>query len=315
MNQTGILYDERFFLHNTGEHLETELRLKAVYDGIMKSKLKKKLKIFKAVNCTQYWLEKTHDKNYLEAFQKACENRSRTFGSNDNIISPQTYETATLAAGGILGIVNLIMTGKLNNAFCPVRPPGHHAGYDKAQGYCFINNIAVAARFLQEKWALDKIAIVDFDAHHGNGTQQIFEQDPGVLFCSIHADPLFSYPFSGYEEEKGTGPGLGYTLNCPVKPDERDKNWKKVIKNKIFPALEEFKPQFILVSAGFDAFEFDVMSKMRITRAGFIWLEKKLIKLARKYSQKRIIFILEGGYCMNRLPDLAADLTKSLLKY
>jgi acetoin utilization deacetylase AcuC-like enzyme len=205
------------------------------------------------------------------------------------------------------------MKGELDNAFCAVRPPGHHAEVNRAMGFCYFNNIALAARHLQNKWGMKRIGIIDFDVHHGNGTQSIFEEDPSVFFYSIHEHPSFAYPGTGREFEKGSGPGLGFTLNSPVLPGHGDKEYKELLQRDLFPAFEEFKPEVILVSAGFDAHIDDDMSDIKLSTEGFSWIMKNIVEMADRYSKGRIVSILEGGYSLLRLPELITNHIKILL--
>jgi acetoin utilization deacetylase AcuC-like enzyme len=231
----------------------------------------------------------------------------------DNRLCRDTFETAMLAAGGVIDTVERVMKGEIDNAFCAVRPPGHHAEANRVMGFCFFNNIAIAARYLQNKWGVKRIGIVDFDVHHGNGTQSIFEDDPSVFFYSIHEHPSFSYPGTGREFEKGAGPGLGFTLNTTVLPGQGDEAYKEFLKRDLLPAFEQFKPEVILVSAGFDAHIDDDMSDMNLSTEGFTWIMKRLVTMSEKYAGGRIISVLEGGYCVNRLPELLRNHVKILL--
>jgi acetoin utilization deacetylase AcuC-like enzyme len=205
------------------------------------------------------------------------------------------------------------MKGELDNAFCAVRPPGHHADVGKAMGFCFFNNIAIAARHLQSAWGVQRIGIIDFDVHHGNGTQNIFDDDPSVFFYSIHEHPSFAYPGTGREFEKGSGPGLGFTLNSPVLPGQGDREYKTLLQRDLFPAFEAFKPEVILVSAGFDAHIDDAMSDIQLSTEGFSWMMEQIVGMAEKYSGGRVISVLEGGYALDRLPELIRNHVAILL--
>ena len=225
----------------------------------------------------------------------------------------ETFETALLAVGGVLKVVDMLMEGQIDNAFCAVRPPGHHAEAAEAMGFCYFNNIAIAARYLQKQWKITKVGIVDFDVHHGNGTQHIFEDDPTVFYYSIHEHPSFAYPGTGREFEYGSAAGQGFTKNSPVLPGKGDDEYKRLIKKDLIPAIDEFKPEVILVSAGFDAHEDDEMSGIKLSTEGFSWIMQRIIELGRRHSNGRIISVLEGGYSLERLPELAADHVEILL--
>ncbi len=198
MRKTGFLYDERYLLHDTGPyHPEVPARIQAVYDGIKNGGLLSGLSMIKASYADQMWIEAVHNIKYIQRFEEACLSGMSEFDHPDNQICPKTFETAMLAVGGILDAARLVMNGEIDNAFCAVRPPGHHAEADKAMGFCFFNNVAIAARYIQDEYNVKKIGIIDFDVHHGNGTQSVFEQDPSVFYYSIHEHPSFAYPGTG----------------------------------------------------------------------------------------------------------------------
>ena len=218
-----------------------------------------------------------------------------------------------LAVGGILEAAEQVMADKLDNAFCAVRPPGHHAETNKAMGFCYFNNVAIAARYLQNRHGIQRVGIIDFDVHHGNGTQHIFEGDSTVYYYSIHEHPSFAYPGTGREFECGKDFGYGYTKNSPVLPGQGDADYKRLIQSDLMPAFKNFNPEFILVSAGFDAHKDDDMSGINLSTDGFTWVMEKIIDLARHSAGGRIISVLEGGYSLVRLPELAANHVRVLL--
>ncbi len=259
------------------------------------------------------WIEKVHAPRYIYKLEEACILDLGELDSADNQICPQTYETALLAVGGILNAVDMMMEGKIDNAFCAVRPPGHHAETNKALGFCYFNNVAIAARYLQIRWNVRRIGIIDFDVHHGNGTQHIFEADADVFYYSIHEHPSFAYPGTGREFEKGAGPGLGTTLNSTVLPGQGDEAYKQKIVRDLMPAFGEFMPEVILVSAGFDAHADDDMSDVRLSTEGFSWMMQRIFQMADQYSEGRLISVLEGGYSLAKLPELIKDHIRVLL--
>lgn len=315
MKKTGFLYDERYQLHTTGNyHPEVPDRLSRVYEGIKQAGLLPKLVLINASRADMKWIEMVHDREYIQRFEAACRSGVNMFDSPDNQMCPETYETALLAVGGILDVVRQVMDGTLDNAFCAVRPPGHHAEANKAMGFCYFNNIAIAARYIQKEWSIQRVGIVDFDVHHGNGTQHIFEGDPTVFYYSIHQHPSFAYPGTGREFESGKDFGHGYTKNSPVLPGQGDEEYKRLMKKDLFPAFDEFKPQAILVSTGFDAHRDDEMSDIKLSTEGFSWIMQKIVELADRHSDGKIISILEGGYSLRRLPELAANHVEILLK-
>jgi acetoin utilization deacetylase AcuC-like enzyme len=272
-----------------------------------------KITLIQARRARQEAIESVHSIKLIMRFEEACVLGMDMLDHPDNRICRESYETAMLAVGGILEVVDLVMKGELDNAFCAVRPPGHHAEVNRVMGFCFFNNVAIAARYLEKKWGIRRIGIVDFDVHHGNGTQSIFEEDSSVFFYSIHEHPSFAYPGTGREFEKGSGPGVGFTLNSPVLPGQGDEEYKELLQRDLFPAFEEFKPEVILVSAGFDAHIDDDMSDIKLSTEGFSWIMKNIVGMADKYSQGRIISILEGGYSLQRLPELIKNHIKILL--
>ena len=314
MNKTGFLYDERYQEHKTGRyHPEVPARLVCVYQGIKDAGLLSKLIPLKASSADLKWIELVHDRPYIERFKKACRSGASAFDSPDNQMCPQTYDVALLAVGGILDAVSQVMDGNLDNAFCAIRPPGHHAEINRAMGFCYFNNVAIAARYLQKRHGIKRVGIIDFDVHHGNGTQHIFEGDSTVYYYSIHEHPSFAYPGTGREFEYGKDFGYGFTKNSPVLPGQGDEEYQSLIKKDLLPAFKEFNPEVILVSAGFDAHTDDDMSDMKLSTAGFSWIMKKLMALAEQTSKGRIISVLEGGYSLKRLPELAANHVKILL--
>jgi len=313
--RTGFLYDERYQEHLTGNyHPEVPDRLPAVYKGIEDAGLLERLTLIKATPADLKWVETVHDPDYIKRFQSACSIGDNIFDSPDNQMCTVSYEIALLAVGGVLEAVRLVMDGELDNAFCAIRPPGHHAEVDRAMGFCYFNNVAIAARYIQKRWRIKRVGIVDFDVHHGNGTQHIFEQDPTVFYYSIHQHPTFAYPGTGREFEMGKDAGYGFTKNTPVLPGQGDKEYQQLLQKDLFPAFADFKPEVILVSCGFDAHIDDNMSDIKLTTAGFTWIIEKIVELASQYARGRLISVLEGGYSIKRLPELACNHVEILLK-
>jgi acetoin utilization deacetylase AcuC-like enzyme len=314
MNRTGLLYDERYLRHQTGPyHPEVPDRLKAILWGLRQGELLPRLIRIEARQADERRIEAVHDYGHIRRFEEACLMGKSELDHPDNQICEETFATALLAAGGALEAARLVMEGTLDNAFCAVRPPGHHAEADRALGFCYFNNIAITARFIQEEWGIQRIGIVDFDVHHGNGTQHIFEKDPSVFFYSIHEHPTFAYPGTGREFERGLEAGYGYTLNSPVLPGYGDLEYRESIQRDLIPAFDRFEPEVILVSAGFDAHQDDDMSNINLSTAGFSWVMRQIMDLAERHAQGRIVSILEGGYCLERLPELARNHVAILL--
>jgi len=234
------------------------------------------------------------------------------FEHPDNAICRETFDIAFLAVGGVLKGIDAVMAGQVDRVFCAVRPPGHHAEVDKPMGFCYFNNIAIGARYLQQQYNIERVAIIDFDVHHGNGTQHIFEQDPSVLYYSIHEHPSFAYPGTGREFEVGVGAGDGYTVNSPVLPGRGDDEYRRLLMQDMVPAVKRFEPQFILVSAGFDAHENDLMSGTRVSTDGYDFISEVVMNLVHRYCDGKVVSVLEGGYNLDILPMLVENHLKIL---
>jgi acetoin utilization deacetylase AcuC-like enzyme len=314
MKRTGYLHDNRYLLHDTGPyHPETADRLTAVYNGIKDAGLLDHLTLLSAVRAEFKWIETVHDPNYIHRFEEVCLSGNRTFDYPDNQMCVDTFETAYLAVGGILDAIRRIMEGSLDNAFCAVRPPGHHAERNQAMGFCYFNNIAIAARYLQKEYDIKRVGIIDFDVHHGNGTQHIFENDPTVFYYSIHQHPSFAFPGTGREFEEGEQEGVGFTKNSLLLPGQGDEVYKDLLKSDLLPAFDRFKPEFILVSTGFDGHQNDDMSEVNLTTPAYTWTMETIVKLGNQYADGRLVSVLEGGYCLERLGELAANHVNVLL--
>jgi len=314
MKRTGYLHDNRYLLHDTGPyHPETADRLTAVYNGIKDAGLLDHLTLLSAVRAEFKWIETVHDPNYIHRFEEVCLSGNRTFDYPDNQMCVDTFETAYLAVGGVLDAVRRIMEGALDNAFCAVRPPGHHAERNQAMGFCYFNNVAIAARYLQKEYGIKRVGIIDFDVHHGNGTQHIFENDPTVFYYSIHQHPSFAFPGTGREFEEGEQEGVGFTKNSLLLPGQGDEVYKALLESDLLPAFDRFKPEFILVSSGFDGHQNDDMSEVNLTTPTYTWTMETIIKLVNQYADGRLVSVLEGGYCLASLGELAANHVNVLL--
>ena len=314
MKRTGFLYDPRFLLHDTGPyHPEMPERLVVILKGIQDAELLPHLIRIPAKRADMKWIETVHTQTYIRRFEEVCLSGHRSLDHQDNQMCVETYETALLAAGGVIEAARMLMKDEIDNAFCAVRPPGHHAESGQAMGFCYFNNVAIAARYLRLEWQIERVGIIDFDVHHGNGTQHIFEQDGSVFYYSIHQHPSFAYPGTGREFEQGEGEGYGFTKNSPVLPGQSDDDYKVLLEKDLLPAFESFQPQVMLVSTGFDAHADDDMSDVNLTTAGFSWIMQEVMRLAEKYCGGRLLSVLEGGYCLKRLPELAANHVKILL--
>ncbi len=315
MKKTGFVYDERYLEHTTFDgHPESHYRLISIVEGLKDNGLMEKLLPIKAEPANQRWIEAVHNIHYIMRFEEACIMGLPDFDHQDNSICRDTYDIALLAAGGVLQAIDKVMEGEVDNAFCAVRPPGHHAETDKAMGFCYFNNVAVGARYLQKKWGIEKVGIIDFDVHHGNGTQQIFEKDDSVFYYSIHEHPSFAYPGTGREFETGVAEGDGYTLNTPILPGRGDMDYRKKLTTDMIPAFKKFGPEVMLLSAGFDAHSADLMSGINLTTEGYKFISETIMNLVNKLSAGRVISVLEGGYNLEVLPQLVSDHIKMLVE-
>jgi acetoin utilization deacetylase AcuC-like enzyme len=243
------------------------------------------------------WLRATHDEAYLTYVLRVCDAGGGVLDQGDTVVSSESYDIALMAAGAVLHACDIVMSGQATRAFAAVRPPGHHAEPNRALGFCLFNNVAIAARYLQQHYG----AIVDFDVHHGNGTQAIFESDPSVHFFSLHQDPRTLWPRSGYAWEIGTGKARGYTMNIPFNPGSGDIDYLRVIDNVVLPELEEFAPEVLLISAGFDAHKDDPLADIELSEEGFELMTRSLCALADRHCRGRVVSTLEGGYNLRAL--------------
>ncbi len=308
MKKTGLVYDDRYLMHVTGGyHPESPERLKAIHKRLSESGLIEKLIPIEAEKANQRWVETVHNIHYIMQFEEACISGFPEFEHPDNAICRDTYATAFLAVGGVLKAIDAVMDGDVDNAFCAVRPPGHHAEVDKPMGFCYFNNVAIGARYLQEQYGIERVGIIDFDVHHGNGTQHIFDKDPSVLYYSIHEHPSFAYPGTGREFEVGVADGNGYTVNSPVLPGKGDDEYRKMIMQDLVPAFKKFDPEFILLSAGFDAHIDDLMSGTNLTTDGYDFVSEVIMNLVNRCSKGRVVSVLEGGYNLDVLPLLVEN--------
>lgn len=242
-----------------------------------------------------------HAKGYVEALDHQRPHEGLVAIDGDTIMSAGTWEAVLRGVGGACLAVDRVMTEAGTTAFCAMRPPGHHAEKDRAMGFCFFNNAAIAVRHAQQNHGIDRVAVVDFDVHHGNGTQDIFWDDESVLFCSTHQMPL--YPGTGEKSERGMH---GNILNVPLMAGDGSAAFRKAMADEILPALEVFKPQLIVISAGFDAHRDDPLGGLNLTEEDFGWVTGELRELANRHASGRLVSILEGGYDLNGLARSAA---------
>jgi acetoin utilization deacetylase AcuC-like enzyme len=307
---TGYVYDPRYLLHKPGAgHPEQPARLEAIQGRLESTGLLQELTLIPPQEppAPLDWVARLHDADYIRRFKEACARGAAIFEVPDCGISPESYEIALLAVGGVLAAAAAVMGGGVQNAFCAVRPPGHHAERARALGFCFFNNIAIGAVYLLEQFGLERVAIVDWDVHHGNGTQHLLDEDPRVFYLSLHEDPQYCYPGTGYRREQGKGPGKNFTLNLPLPPNSGDEAYLKALGEEGMPRLRQFAPQCLLISAGFDAHQDDPLAHMQLTRDGYRAMARLLLDLARETAGGRLITVLEGGYNLTALADCVED--------
>jgi acetoin utilization deacetylase AcuC-like enzyme len=301
MATTGVIWDSRYTKHDMGMyHPESPKRLLAIKEVLDADGVGKELTHLEPRDATIDEIAYIHAPSYINEVV-ATDGKDMVMLDPDTRTCPESYRAALLAAGGVMNAADAVYEGKVNDAFAFVRPPGHHAEHDRAMGFCFFNNIAIAAEHLIKKKGVERVAIVDFDVHHGNGTQHAFYKRGDVFFTSTHRGQF--YPGSGQSEETGEGPGKGCTLNVPLSTGADDDDYKRAFDKLIIPAVRIFKPQIILSSAGFDAHRRDPLGGMRMTTEGYRWIGRTLGDLANDLCDGKILYVLEGGYDLVALRD------------
>lgn len=299
--KTGVIFSPIYYRHNPGKaHPESARRLRAIVRELKKSKLQR------VGNCQFVEPEKArlrdimlvHDIEYVEFVKKLCRSRGNVLDAEGNTVaSSESFEVALHAVGGTLKAVNLVMDGKFTNAFALVRPPGHHAGKYYARGFCIFNNVAVATEYLLRESKLERILIFDIDAHHGNGTQEIFYETNKVLYISLHEDPR-DFPGTGFTDEIGEQEGLGYNVNVPLPFTTSDQIYLKAINEVAKPIIQQYRPQFILVSAGLDGHYTDPVGSLSLSSLCYQEVYETIVKLASKFCEGKLVSVLEGGYSL-----------------
>jgi acetoin utilization deacetylase AcuC-like enzyme len=309
MATTGFVYHSDYLNHDMGMgHPESPERLRAIVGRLEQSGTMAKLVRIEPAPAADEWITQVHDPAYVAALKKHAPSSGRVSLDADTSMSPGSLTAAYLAAGGLLAAADAIMAGRVNNAFCAVRPPGHHAERNRAMGFCLFNNVAIAARYFQKQHNLARVLIVDWDVHHGNGTQHSFDDDPSVLFFSTHQYP--HYPGTGSAEEHGRDRGEGATINVPMEAGEGDDEYRTIFQKVLVRAADQFKPDVVIISAGFDAHRDDPLASMGLTEAGYAELTGIVAGIAKRHSQGRILSSLEGGY---NLQALAASVEQHVL--
>jgi acetoin utilization deacetylase AcuC-like enzyme len=303
---TGFLYDPRYLLHDTGEgHPECPARITATVHYLKTLPWFGQLIPLTPRRAEIEWVEAVHSPFYIKHAEETCKANLPILDTPDVGICHESFDIALLAAGGTLELADQVMHGKIKNGFALLRPPGHHAEQNQALGFCLFNNIAILAKYLQKQYGLDKILILDWDVHHGNGTQHSFYEDPSVLYVSLHQYPF--YPGTGAANETGEGRGKGTTLNCPMPAGAGDKDYENAFTEKILPKVRLFKPEAILISAGFDAHAEDPLAHICLSTEFFGWMSERMVEIADQFSNGRLISLLEGGYNLQVLPLCVAE--------
>ena len=306
--KTGIITTDTYLDHDTGQgHPERADRVSAVIESLKKFK-NKNLIWKKPSTFDRKLLEITHNNNYVNQVEKSFPEKGLVFLDGDTIVSPGSKQATLDAVGSIITAIDGVQSKELQNAFCAVRPPGHHAERNKAMGFCIYNNVAVGAQYLLDKYKLNKVAIVDFDVHHGNGTQDIFFDNEKVLYISTHQYPF--YPGTGGDNEKGKYNNI---FNIPLPAGTTSEEYLNAYEF-VIKKLKEFKPEFILFSAGFDAHENDPLAQFQLKSKDFYELTKRTLSLAKSCCNGKVVSILEGGYDLNALKESVDYHVKSLLE-
>ena len=299
-NRTGIIYHSDYLKHDTGLHPENKERLISTVSYLKKTGLLDKLELIKPRRAELNELQYIHHLDHIEKVRRSSEIKLQL--DPDTILSTESYDVARLAAGGAITAVDAVLDN-VENSFALVRPPGHHATPVRGMGFCLFNNVAIAARHAQKK-GLKRVLIVDWDVHHGNGTQEAFYDDPSVLYFSTHQFP--HYPGTGWIDEVGKGEGMGYNINVPLPAGTDDTGFVAAFEEILLPAALEFSPDIVLISAGFDACTGDGLAGMKMTTQGFAVLASIVKSIAKESCDGKLAAVLEGGYNIVLLPEAIA---------
>ncbi len=309
--KTGLLADPIYKEHDTGPGFpESAARYDAIVNALEKADLG--LEHIKSRAATEEELLLCHTAEYIKTVRHDVEAGERSLSTGDTVICKKSLDVALAAAGGVLAATDAVVERRIKNAYCVVRPPGHHATPTRGMGFCIFNNLALAARYAQKKHKLRRVLIYDWDVHHGNGTQDIFYEDGSVFFCSTHQWPL--YPGTGRADETGRGAGIGTTLNFPFPAGSGRKEILGAVQEKLVPAADRFKPDLVLISAGFDSREGDPLGRFTLTDADFADLTDVMLEIAAKHAGGRLLSVLEGGYNLSGIASASVAHVRALTK-
>ncbi len=294
MRSLGFFYDDLFLRHTPPEgHPERPARLSTLMSHLKRSPVWQSLAHRPPTSASEEHILAVHDARHFDFVKRVCNDGGGMLDEGDTHAVGDSFEVAMLAAGCVNSAIDAVLSGDLHTAFCAVRPPGHHAERDRPMGFCLFNNVAVGARYAQSKHNIDRVAILDWDVHHGNGTQHIFEEDPSLYYVSLHQYPF--YPGTGAAHERGRGEGKGFTLNIPLPAGTGEEKYLDEFRNAILPALREFSPGLLIISAGFDAHRDDPLGGMQLTEESFAKMTQAVKNIAP------IVSVLEGGYNLEAL--------------
>lgn len=307
----GLVYHPDYLKHDTGRHHpEHAGRLEAVMQALELSGRARQLVHLAWDDDPQAWIAQVHDPKLLTLVQAASQ-RGRAALDPDTMVCSDSFAVALKAVAGTLAAADAVMQAQVQQVFCAVRPPGHHAESHRSMGFCLFNNVAILARYLQQRHGLEKILIIDWDVHHGNGTQDIFWEDPTVFYYSLHQYPF--YPGTGSAGETGAGPGLGFTLNRPLPAQTGDSTYLRLLEKDLDTIAHQFNPQLVIISAGFDAHRDDPLGGMNLSTHAFTQMTQSVLNMAEHCAKGRVLSLLEGGYDLQALADSAGSHVEAML--